>query len=109
MTTRMRDTSALGVGAALSGVLAYVFFALVTQVLGPVRAAPVSVLWAYWSFAGAALTFPLQHWVSRSVPAHDGERSVREALPGVALVSVGLAALAGGAEIGRASCRERVL
>src|SRR4029450_1914968 len=41
MTTRLRDTSALGVGAALSGVLAYVFFALVTQVLGPVRAAPV--------------------------------------------------------------------
>ena len=97
MTTRLRDTSALGVGAALSGVLAYVFFALVTQVLGPVRAAPVSVLWAYWSFAGAALTFPLQHWVSRSVPAHDGERSVREALPGVALASVGLAVLAGGA------------
>jgi O-antigen/teichoic acid export membrane protein len=97
MTTRLRDTTALGVGAALSGVLAYVFFALVTQVLGPVSAAPVSVLWAYWSFAGAALTFPLQHWVARSVPAHDGERSVREALPGVVLVSVGLAALAGGA------------
>ena len=97
MTTRLRDASALGVGAALSGVLAYAFFALVTQVLGPVRAAPVSVLWAYWSFAGAALTFPLQHWVSRSVPAHDGERSVREALPGVALVSVGLAVLVGGA------------
>ena len=58
MTTRMRDTSALAVGAALSGVLAYVFFALVTQALGSVRAAPVSVLWAYWSFAGAALTFP---------------------------------------------------
>jgi len=62
-----------------------------------VRAAPVSVLWAYWSFAGAALTFPLQHWISRSVPAHGGERSVREALRSVILVSVGVAVLAGGA------------
>jgi O-antigen/teichoic acid export membrane protein len=95
MATRLRDTSALAVGAALSGVLAYVFFALVTNTLGSVRAAPVSVLWAYWSFAGAALTFPLQHWISRSVPAHGGERSVREALRGVLLVSLGVAVLAG--------------
>jgi O-antigen/teichoic acid export membrane protein len=97
MTTRLRDTSALAVGAALSGVLAYLFFALVTHALGSVRAAPVSVLWAYWSFAGAALTFPLQHWISRSVPAHGGERSVREALRSVILVIVGVAVLAGGA------------
>jgi len=97
MKTRLRDTSALAVGAALSGVLAYVFFALVTNTLGSVRAAPVSVLWAYWSFAGAALTFPLQHWISRSVPAHGGERAIREALPGVLLVSLGVAVLAGAA------------
>jgi O-antigen/teichoic acid export membrane protein len=97
MTTRLRHTSALAAGAALSGVLAYVFFALVTHALGSVRAAPVSVLWAYWSFAGAALTFPLQHWISRSVAAHHGERSVREALRGVLLVCLAVAVLAGGA------------
>ena len=54
-----------------------------TRALGSAAAAPVSVLWAYWSFAGAALTFPLQHWIARSVVAHAGERSVRSALPGV--------------------------
>ena len=97
MKTRLRDTSALGVGAAVSGVLAYVFFALVTRALGSVSAAPVSVLWAYWSFASAALTFPLQHWISRSVPAHEGERSVRDALRAVSLMSLGVAAVAGGA------------
>jgi O-antigen/teichoic acid export membrane protein len=97
MTTRLRNTSALGLGAAVSGVLGYVFVALVTHTLGSVRTAPVSVLWAYWSFAGAALTFPLQHWVARSVPAHHGERSVREALGTLYLVSVGVAAVAGGA------------
>ena len=79
----LRDTSALAIGSAASGLLAYVFFALVTRALGSAAAAPVSVLWAYWSFAGAALTFPLQHWIARSVVAHGGERSVRTALPGV--------------------------
>ena len=45
--------------------LAYVFFAAVTRALGAEAAAPVAVLWAWWSFAGAALTFPLQHWIAR--------------------------------------------
>ena len=69
MRTRLRDTSALAFGSAVSGLLAYVFFALVTRALGSEAAAPVAVLWAYWSFAGAALTFPLQHWIARSVSA----------------------------------------
>lgn len=89
--TKLRDTSALAIGSAVSGLLAYVFFALVTRALGPEAAAPVSVLWAYWSFAGAALTFPLQHWIARSVVAHGGERSVGASMPGV----LGLSGLAG--------------
>src|SRR6478752_8152559 len=93
MTTRVRHTSALAAGSAVSGLLAYVFFALVTRALGSTAAAPVAVLWTYWSFAGAALTFPLQHWIARSVSAHGGERSVREALPGVARLSLVLALL----------------
>jgi O-antigen/teichoic acid export membrane protein len=91
----LRDTSALAVGSVVSGVLAYVFFALVTRALGPVAAAPVSVLWAWWSFAGAALTFPLQHWITRSVTVHEGERAVRRALGGVVLVVVLVGAVAG--------------
>lgn len=97
MTTRVRHTSALAAGSAVSGLLAYVFFAVVTHALGSTAAAPVSVLWAYWSFAGAALTFPIQHWIARSVSAHDGERSVREPLPGIALVSLAVAVVAAGA------------
>jgi O-antigen/teichoic acid export membrane protein len=93
MMTKIRHTSALAFGSAVSGLLAYVFFALVTRALGSTAAAPVSVLWAYWSFAGAALTFPLQHWIARSVPAHAGERAVRQALPGALLLSVGAAAV----------------
>ena len=85
--TKLRDTSALAAGSVSSGLLAYVFFALATHALGAAAAAPVSVLWAYWSFAGAALTFPIQHWIARSVVAH-GEGSVRAAVRGVVVLSV---------------------
>ena len=85
--TRNRDTAALAAGSAVSGLLAYVFFALTTRGLGSAAAAPVAVLWSYWAFAGAAVTFPLQHWITRSVLAH-GEGSVRRALPRLALALV---------------------
>src|SRR5436190_455152 len=63
MSTRARGSAALVAGSAVSGLLAYVFFALVTRALGGADAAPVSVLWTYWSFAAAGVTFPVQHWI----------------------------------------------
>ena len=80
----MRDTTALGLGAFGNALLAYVFFTVATRSLGAEAAAPVSVLWTYWLFAAAALTFPLQHWIARTVAAHAGEALVRDALPRVA-------------------------
>lgn len=79
-----RDSVVLAVGSLLSGLLGYVFFAVVTRALGAQSAAPVSVLWAYWSFAAAAFTFPLQHWAARSVAATGSEHAVRRSLPWVA-------------------------
>ncbi|GAA1909028.1 hypothetical protein GCM10009815_00150 [Nocardioides marmoribigeumensis] len=76
-----------------AGVLAYVFFVTATRALGPQDAAAVSVLWTWWSFTAAAITFPLQHWITRTVEAAGGERAVRDALPRlgvlVAAVAVG--------------------
>lgn len=92
-----RHISSLALGSAASGLLAYVFFAVATRALGATAAAPVSVLWTYWSFAGAALTFPIQHWAARSVAAHDGEGAVRSALRGVAAMSLAVAVIAAGA------------
>lgn len=83
--------AALAAGSAISGLLAYVFFATATRALGPDGAAPMSVLWTWWAFASAALTFPIQHWVARTAAAH-GEPAVRAALPRVALVAAALAA-----------------
>jgi len=84
----------LGLGSAGNGLLAYLVFALTTRVLGAERAAPVSVLWSYWAFAGAAFTFPLQHWATRTVEAH-GEETVRRALPQVAAVTSAAALVLG--------------
>jgi O-antigen/teichoic acid export membrane protein len=95
--TRRRDTTALAAGSAANGLLAYVVFALTTRGLGAEAAAPVSVLWSYWALAGAALTFPVQHWITRTMTAH-GDGAVRRALPRVAaaalVVSLGAGILA---------------
>ena len=90
-----RQTAALAGGAAVSGLVAYAVFAVTTRALGAEAAAPVSVLWTWWGFAGAAFSFPLQHWVTRTVSAH-GERAVRSALPRVGLAVLGLSAVTGG-------------
>ncbi|MBA2558790.1 MAG: hypothetical protein H0V07_02710 [Propionibacteriales bacterium] len=68
---------------------------LATRALGSAAAAPVSVLWTYWSFAAASLTFPLQHWIAQSVAAHRSEGRVHDAMPRVAAAVV-VAAIASG-------------
>ncbi|MEO5851280.1 MAG: hypothetical protein ABIQ15_02095 [Nocardioides sp.] len=93
--TRLGATAALAAGSVVSGLLAYVFFALVTRGLGAATAAPVSVLWSYWGFAAAGVTFPVQHWIARSVAADGHERAVRAALPTVAALSVAASAVVG--------------
>jgi len=90
-----RDATVLAAGSLASGVLAYVFFASVTRALGADVAAPVAVLWAWWSFAGAAVTFPLQHWIVRQAAVDHGEAGVRHALPRVGGAVAGVSLLAG--------------
>lgn len=94
-TGRRRSVSGLAAGSAVSGLLAYVFFALVTRALGAERASPVSVLWAWWSFTGAGLTFPLQHWITRTVTATANEGPVRRSLGRLTVLVLGAAVAAG--------------
>jgi O-antigen/teichoic acid export membrane protein len=97
MSRAGRTTSGLAIGSIVSGLLAYVFFATATQGLGAETAAPLSVLWTYWAFAGAALTFPLQHWVTRHLATgatdllRTSARRVRIAVLGFAAASGGVA------------------
>ena len=90
-----RDTLVLAVGSALNGLLAYVFFAVVTRALGADAAAPVSVLWAYWSFAAAALAFPLQHWAARTVTMTGSDHQVQRSLPAISVAILALSPLIG--------------
>src|SRR5215217_5105937 len=87
---RRSGAAALAVGSLVSGVLAYVFFAVVTRTLGATDAAPVAVLWAWWGFAAAGVTFPVQHWVARSVVADGAETGVAVTLPRVWAVVLGV-------------------
>lgn len=93
MTAR-RAPLLLASGSVVSGVLAYVLFALVTRGLGATAAAPVSVLWTVWALTGAAFTFPLQHWITRCIAA-GREGDVRSSAGRVAGV-VAVAALVTG-------------
>jgi O-antigen/teichoic acid export membrane protein len=97
MLTRARGSAALVLGSAVSGLLAYVFFALVTRSLGAAAAAPVSVLWTYWSFAAAGVTFPVQHWIVRAVRAHGTESVVWQAFRPASTSVLVVAALSGAA------------
>jgi len=91
--SRTQETTTLAVGSVVSGLLAYLFFALTTRSLGPAAAAPVGVLWTYWTFAAAGLTFPLQHWIAQTSAAHGDRSAVARAMPRVLLI-VGAVALA---------------
>lgn len=95
--SRHRDTTVLTVGSLVTGVLAYVLFAVTTRHLGSGRAAPVSVLWTYWSLASAAFSFPLQHWVAGSLASGRSVDQLRAALARVwgvvAAAAVGAAVL----------------
>lgn len=96
MRNDARQAAALAAGSLINGALTYAFFAITTRALGAVAAAPISVLWAYWGFAAAALTFPLQHWVARSVAAYGGEGQVRAGRGRIFLVTGLLCVVAGG-------------
>ena len=78
----------------VSGVLAYVLFALRHPRARREAAAPVSVLWTLWALAGAAFTFPLQHWITRCVTAGRAG-DVRGSAGRVAAVVVAAALVAG--------------
>ena len=84
----------LATGSVVSGVLAYVLFALVTRGIGASAAAPVSVLWTVWALAGAAFTFPLQHWITRCLTAGRAG-DVRGSARRVAAVVVAVAVVTG--------------
>ena len=94
--SRSRAASGLAAGSVGAGVLAYVFFAASTRAVGATDAAPIAILWSWWGFAAAGLTFPVQHWITRTATAA-GEGAVRSAWAVPVRLVLGASAVAGGA------------
>lgn len=88
------DTTALTVGSIVSGLAAYGFVAVGTRSVGAQAFAPVSILWSLWAVSAAAITFPLQHWIIRTVEASGHERPVWGAAPALWRIATVVAALA---------------
>jgi len=86
-----RDSSVLMAGSVANGLLAYVFVVMGTRTLGAEAFASVAVLWGFWAFSGAALAFPIQHWVIRQIEIDGESRGVAAALPRLALAAIGVA------------------
>jgi hypothetical protein len=90
-----RDSAVLALGSAANGAFAYLFILVTTRALGAATAAPVLVLWTYWSMAAAVFTFPLQHWVIRTLAAERNEDTVARTVRWIWLASTGIAVLTG--------------
>lgn len=90
-----RDAAWLALASLLSGGAAYVFVVTGTRSVGAEAFAPVSILWTVWAAAAAVLTFPVQHWVIRSITAEGSESGARGALRQIGLLTVALSAVTG--------------
>jgi O-antigen/teichoic acid export membrane protein len=92
-TRAARESGYLVVGSFVNGLAAYAFLALGARSLGPDRFAPVAIVWVFWAFSAALLTFPIQHWVIRQMSLDGNSGGVRSALSRLAAFT-GLIAMA---------------
>ena len=83
------------VGSIVNGLLAYVFVVIGTRTLGAEAFAPIAVLWGFWAFSGAALAFPIQHWVIRQIEVDGGPQGVAAALPRLSAAVLAVAGVEG--------------
>lgn len=94
--TARRDALVLSGATALSGLAAYAFVALGTRKVGAEDFAPVSILWTFWAVSAATFTFPVQHWIIRTMEA-SGEPAVWATLPRIWRMTFLTSILIGGA------------
>lgn len=91
------ESGALLAGSITNGLAAYGFIALGTRGLGAADFSPVAIVWVFWAFSAALLTFPIQHWVIRQMELERHSGGVRASLGRVAALAGGVAAAEGAA------------
>jgi len=89
------ESGALLAGSLVNGLAAYGFIALGTRVLGADDFAPVAIVWVFWAFSAALLTFPIQHWVIRQMALDGHSGGVRAARGRVVLLAAAVALVEG--------------
>ena len=72
----------------VNGIASYAVVAVGTRAFGAAGFAPVSVMWTFWATSVAVFTFPIQHWVIRTVQVDQGEGGVKRALPQLVVLTV---------------------
>jgi O-antigen/teichoic acid export membrane protein len=87
---REAGAAALAAGSVFAGVFAYVYIAVGTRHYGTDEFSGVAQLWTIWFFGSSVLTFPLQHWVIQRLRIDGHGGAVRDVLPRLALVTLGL-------------------
>jgi hypothetical protein len=90
-----RDSATLAVGSVISGLAAYGFIAVGNRAIGSTDFSAVAVLWTFWAISAAVLTFPIQHWVIRTVEVDGGEVRINRAVPRLLLAACALSVLFG--------------
>jgi hypothetical protein len=85
-------SGALLAGSLVNGLAAYGFIALGTRTLQAEGFAPVAIVWVFWAFSAALLTFPIQHWIIRQMALDGHSGGVRAALGRVMLLGGAVAA-----------------
>jgi O-antigen/teichoic acid export membrane protein len=80
-------SGALLAGSVVNGLAAYGFIAFGTRSLGADGFAPVAIVWVFWAFSAALLTFPIQHWVIRQMALDGHSGGLRAALGRVVLLA----------------------
>jgi len=89
------DSSVLALGSLVSGLAAYAFIAVGARSVGSEAFAAVTVLWTLWAMSAAVFTFPVQHWVIRTIEADGGEVGVRAALRTLGFATITVSVLLG--------------
>ncbi len=93
------ESGALLAGSLTNGLAAYGFIALGTRALGAAAFSPVAIVWVFWAFSAALLTFPIQHWLIRQMAVDGHAGGVRASLGRVAALA-GAVVLAEGTAAG---------
>ena len=74
--TAARDGAYLAAGTAVTAMSVALYAAIGGRTYGDDAFDPIAVIWTFWAVSNACLSFPIQHWVIRSIESNHGDESL---------------------------------